>query len=122
MHKIGTVVYGSAQAALAVMPYLNGVLGLVVVFYVLQRLLWFSEQYNRAERFGMALTAAGMVLATPALWIADTPFDGWSFNVGRVGVVLYIITGGLRRDRHARRNAEQVAIAAEWRASRERGK
>jgi hypothetical protein len=112
------------DAILAVMPYLNGLMGLYIVGYLVQRLLRVPEFYNRSERIAMGMIAGGIVLATPALWVQDTPFDGWSFNVARFGIMLYIVTGGVRRDRHAQRNAEQVRIAeqhlAERRAARER--
>jgi hypothetical protein len=112
------------DAILVVMPYLNGLMGLYIVGYLVQRLLRFPEIYNRPERIAMGCIAGGIVLATPALWVSDTPFDGWSFNVARFGILLYIVTGGIRRDRHAQRNADQVVAAerhlAERRAARER--
>lgn len=102
---------GVLDTLLAVQPYMSALLGLTIVVYVLHRLMCCGAQYTRTERFGMGLTTAGMIMATPALWMPNTPFDGWSFNVARLGIALYIITGGLRRDRHRKRN---IAQAAYW--------
>jgi len=96
---------------MTVQPYMSAALGLLIVVYIVHRLLCCSAQYNGVEKFGMGMTAAGMVMATPALWLTNTPFDGWSFNVARLGIALYILTGGLRRDRHRHRNLAQQAYA-----------
>lgn len=122
MQHIGSAGYAMADALLRTMPFLNGILGLVIVVYIVHRLLCCASEYNRSERVGMGMTAAGMVLATPALWIANTPFDGWSFNVARVGIVIYIVTGGMRRDRHAKRNALAREVAERWLARKARQK
>lgn len=122
MNKITPILHDGAQAVISFMPYLNGVLGLVIVGYILQRLFCHAGQYTHAERVGMGTVAGGILMSTPALWIQNTPFDGWSFNVARFGIVLYIITGGMRRDRHAKKNAELRAQAEQWRRDREGSK
>jgi hypothetical protein len=92
-------------------PWLSAIVGIAIVIYLLRRLLCCGGQYTRSERFAMSLIAAGMVLATPALWLSSTPFGTWSFNIARIGIALYIVTGGLRRDRHRHRNLQQQAYA-----------
>jgi hypothetical protein len=109
-------------AFIDVQPFINAALGLAVVVYIIRRLLCCSSQYSPAERLGMSLTASGMVMATPALWIVGTPFDGWSFNVARAGLTIYIFTGGLRRDRHRKLNLKQQAYAEGWNDGRFAGK
>lgn len=124
MPETPEIMHAMFDPILLVMPYLNGVMGLYIVGYLVYRLLRYADIYNRAERFAMGAIAGGMVMATPALWVANTPFDGWSFNVARFGVLVYIVTGGVRRDRHAQRNADAVSAAqrhlAERRTARER--
>lgn len=120
MAKIPQGVEVAGDAVFAFMPFVNGVLGLIVVCYILSRLFGHADQYTYWERAGMSTLAGGMLLATPALWIPDTPFDGWSFNVARAGIVIYIITGGMRRDRHARKNAQMVQRAIEDRRKGQR--
>jgi hypothetical protein len=110
------------DAVFTVMPYVNGLMGLYIVGYLVFRLLRYPTAYNRAERVAMGAIAGGIVMATPAIWMPDTPFDGWSFNVARFGVLLYIVTGGIRRDRHAVRNAELNRIAGEYLAERRASK
>lgn len=109
------------RVLLDLQPYLSAGLGLMIVCYILHRLLCCSAQYNSVEKFGMAMTAAGMVMATPALWMPNTPFDGWSFNVARFGIAVYIVTGGLRRDRHRSRNLAQAAYWEGFQDGREKG-
>jgi len=111
MPKAQTIAREVARFAHDVQPWLSAIIGLAIVVYLLHRLFCCGAQYTRAERFAMSLIAAGMVLATPALWIDATPFGAWSFNIARLGVGLYIITGGLRRDRHRHRNLAQQAYA-----------
>jgi hypothetical protein len=120
MSMFQEAVRGLLGAIFFISPYLNSALGLIITGYIVVRLLYYGPQYNRAERIGMGMVAGGILIATPALWIPNTPFDGWSFNIARIGITLYIITGGMRRDRHARRNAllnEQAELYL-----RERGK
>jgi len=105
-------------AAMSVQPFISAAVGLAIVVYILHRLFCCATQYTRIEQVGMSMTAAGMVMATPALWMPDTPFDGWSFNVARVGIAIYILTGGLRRDRHRRQNLHQRAYAEGYRDGR----
>lgn len=118
MPKTPNVVVAIGDVIMSAMPYVNGVLGLIIVGYLVHRLLACPEQYNGKERLGMSLVAGGIVLATPALWMQGTPFDGWSFNVARAGIALYVITGGMRRDRHARRNQAAADQAAAYLAER----
>lgn len=118
MDVFGSATRTVAEAALSTMPYINCAMGLVVAGFALHRLLCCASQYTRAERAGMGFLASGMILATPALWMENTPFDGWSFNIARAGVVIYIITGGLRRDRHRRLNMRQAAYGEGFRDGR----
>jgi len=111
MTEFRTGARAAMDIVMALQPYVSAVLGMLIVVYIVHRLFCCAGQYKRIERFGMGMTAAGMVMATPALWMHDTPFDGWSFNVARFGIALYIITGGLRRDRHRHRNLAQQAYA-----------
>lgn len=109
MTEIRSAIRSAMEYVLSLQPYVSAILGLGIVVYIVHRLFCCSTQYNRVEKFGMSMTAAGMVMATPALWMPDTPFDGWSFNVARFGIAIYIVTGGLRRDRHRSRNLAQAS-------------
>jgi hypothetical protein len=114
MHELGQILLRAWWLVEFTSPAVNSVLGIIIVGYILPKLLSTKSNYNYKERVGISIIAAGVIMATPALWMPNTPFDGWSFNVARFGMVYFIITGGLRRDRHAKRNAEANRYALEW--------
>jgi len=122
MTELRAGIRSALEAFMVGQPYVSAILGLGIVVYIVHRLLCCAAQYNRIEKFGMGMTAAGMVMATPALWLTNTPFDGWSFNVARFGIAVYIVTGGLRRDRHRHRNLAQQAYAEGYNDGRVAGK
>lgn len=122
MNDVQHALFVAGDYFLAAQPLINCALGLGVAAYLLHRLLCCGLQYNRAERAGMGAIAGGMILATPALWLASTPFDEWSFNVARFGVAIYVMSGGMRRDRHRLRNMAQEAYAEGFRDGRVAGK
>ena len=57
--------------------------GLVIFLSVIVAVLVYQDEIDAFERFILAGFAGSMLLTTPALWMADTPFDGWSFYVSR---------------------------------------
>lgn len=63
------------------------------------------EEFNDAERLGVGLFIAGMIMSTPAIWLDHTPFDDWSLNVGRGGGLLFLYAVIRRRvhDKEARK-------------------
>lgn len=115
MTELRSAIRSAMDFILSLQPYVSAILGLGIVVYIVHRLFCCASQYTRIEKFGMGLTAAGMVMATPALWMPNTPFDGWSFNVARFGIAIYIITGGLRRDRHRKKNLRQASYGEGFR-------
>jgi hypothetical protein len=60
-------------------------------------LLTCPEEFNDAERLGVGLFVAGMIMSTPAVWLDHTPFDDWSLNVGRAGASLFFYAVVRRR-------------------------
>lgn len=100
---------GTLRLMMFLQPWASAALGLWIVAYILQRLFCCASQYSSTEKMAMSLIAAGMVMATPALWLRDTPFDGWSFNVARLGIAIFIVRGGLRRTRHHIAHLQQEA-------------
>lgn len=57
--------------------------GLIIFLSVIVAVLVYQDEIDAFERFILAGFAGSMLLTTPALWMADTPFDGWSFYVSR---------------------------------------
>jgi hypothetical protein len=84
--------------------WVNAGLAVIAVALIFHQFVCCFEDWTDIERASLGLIAGGMVLATPALWIEHTPFEGWSFNIVRAGVVLlvYAVARKKAHDRIAR--------------------
>lgn len=68
---------------------LNVFFGVIILTIIVWRLVYHFEDHTRLERLSLGLVGAGMILVTPAIWIANTPFDVWSFNMSRGAIALF---------------------------------
>ncbi len=99
---------------------LNATLGAAVAFMLAYKLFMHSEWTACAERIGMALIGAALILNIgPILARAgmpygigpQTPFDDWASALLRIGLVTYF---GARTLKHWRANQQQIAISKHW--------
>lgn len=63
--------------------FLGSLTGLAIFVSIMLAVITYQDEIDALERFILAGFAGSMLLTTPALWMADTPFDGWSFYVSR---------------------------------------
>lgn len=57
--------------------------GLIIFASVMLAVIVYQDEIDTFERVILAGFAGSMLLTTPALWMADTPFSGWSFYLSR---------------------------------------
>lgn len=88
----------------------NAILAFSIIGIIATQLFVNFDEFNDLERFGLGVIGGGMILSTPALWLPDTPFNSWSFNVARFGVALYLFAD-FRRRAH---DKKALAIMKGW--------
>lgn len=57
--------------------------GAIIFCSLVLAVLVYEDEFDTWDRVIMAGLGASMLLTTPALWMADSPFNGWSFYVSR---------------------------------------
>jgi hypothetical protein len=78
--------------------FINIATSVIVALIVAYKLIFMSMKLRLAERVGLGLLGAGMVLniapiigtGTPFNMITDTPFDDWGSTLLRIGLMLYL--------------------------------
>lgn len=80
---------------------LNTLFGAVAAAIAAYEMAWLADKFTPAERYGMGLIGAGMILTiAPILWDTPTPFEDWSGALIRVGFAVYSI-GRITRHRYS---------------------
>lgn len=62
---------------------LNLVLGAIVFVSAILAVLTYQDEIDAIDRFILSGLAGSMIIVSPAIWIAHTPFDPWAFNLSR---------------------------------------
>lgn len=62
---------------------INVALGVIVFVSLVGASLRFQDRLDWLDRLALCGLAGSMLMTTPSLFIAHTPFDGWSFNLSR---------------------------------------
>lgn len=62
---------------------INVVLGAVVFVSLVGASIRFQDRLDWFDRMALCGLAGSMLMTTPALFIHNTPFDGWAFNLSR---------------------------------------
>lgn len=79
---------------------INATSGLLAAMIVAYEMAWLPDKFTPAERGGMGLIGAGMILTiAPILSEAPTPYEDWSGTLIRVGFAVYSI-GRMTRHRY----------------------
>lgn len=85
---------------MSVWALINAVSGALAAAIVAYELAWLANKFTPAERVGMGLVGAGMILTIgPILSVAPTPYEDWSGTLIRIGIAVYSI-GRLTRHRY----------------------
>lgn len=77
--------------AVAANAVINALLGVLCIAVVIGKVLHDDGEMDFLQQCGLCFAAGGMILVTPSLWIAGSPFDEWSFNFSRGGLALFLV-------------------------------
>lgn len=96
---------------------INSACSIIVAAIVTYKLATMSERLTLAERIGLGLMGAGMILniapimrdGTPFSYLGDTPFDDWGSTILRIGIMSYLFGRISRVWTHDRNNERHAA-------------
>lgn len=84
---------------------INVCTALVVAIVLAYMLAAYSDEISRAERLGLGITGAGMLLrigpiVARNIMATDSPFDDWSVSFLHLGMAIYVLGWLWRKEGH----------------------